>query len=169
MTSYKQLFEFPLQLAIVGRSRSGKSYLLRNGIIPSIIGQYDSVIVYSPTIHGVDKGWVNFKKKYGKKVTLIDEIVPKDIAYFIDEIGRRIKLKGVKTKFLFIFDDITTYLTPSNSSFFATLATRGRHFNISYIITAHKYKAMNPLIRGNLRQRIFFFCKNFVRIKFYCG
>jgi hypothetical protein len=154
MSSYKQLFSFPLQLIITGRSRSGKSYMVRNHIIPHIINQYDAVIIYSPSAH-LDAGWKGLKKRYPSKVTLIPEINDKDIANFIHEIGKR-KVKGKKTKFLFIFDDITTYLTPSNTSFFATLATRGRHFNISFIITSHKYKAFNSLLRNNATQQIFF-------------
>ena len=152
--SYKQLFSFPLQLIITGRSRSGKSYLVRNNILPHVINQYGAVIVYSPSAH-LDAGWKSLKKKYPNKVTLISDIVDKDIANFIHAIGER-KVKGKKTKFLFIFDDITTFLTPSNSSFFATLATRGRHLNISFIITSHKYKAFNSLLRNNAPQQIFF-------------
>lgn len=151
--SYKTLFRFPLQLVVVGRSKSGKSYLLRNRIIPNIIGSYDAVIVYSPSAL-TDSGWQSLAKKY-KKVTLVPEINDKDIASFIHEIGVK-KAEGKKTKFLFIFDDITTYLSASNSSFFATLATRARHFNISYIITTHKYKALNPLLRNNAQHQIFF-------------
>ena len=151
--SYKTLFEFPLQLVIVGRSLSGKSFLLRNRIVPNIIGSYDAVIVYSPSAF-TDIGWQQLANKY-KKVTLISDINDKDIASFIHEIGVK-KAKGKKTRFLFIFDDITTFLSASNSSFFATLATRARHFNISYIITTHKYKALNSLLRNNAQQQIFF-------------
>lgn len=153
ITSYKNLFEFPIQLTITGQSRSGKSYLLRNHILPTVISQYKSVIIYSPTVL-LDAGWPKFKSKYSAKVTLIDDIDHRDITQFIQEIGKR-KAKGNNTKFLFIFDDITTYLSPSNSSFFATLATSGRHYNISYIVVSHKYKAINPLIRNN-SDKIFF-------------
>jgi hypothetical protein len=86
---------------------------------------------------------------------LISDINDKDIAEFIHQIGKK-KAEGKKTKFLFIFDDITTFLSASNSSFFATLATRARHLNISYIITTHKYKALNSLLRNNAQQQIFF-------------
>lgn len=140
-------------MVITGRSLSGKSYLLRKHIIPNIIGEYDSVVIYSPSAH-LDAGWGKLKSKY-KKVSLVSDINDKDIANFIHEIGKR-KEQGKKTKFLFIFDDITTFLSASNSSFFATLATRARHFNISYIITTHKYKALNSLIRNNAKQQIFF-------------
>jgi len=102
----------------------------------------------------MDSGWGKLKAKYSK-VTLVSDINDKDIANFIHEIGKK-KEAGKKTKFLFIFDDITTFLSASNSSFFAVLATRARHFNISYIITTHKYKALNSLLRNNARQQIFF-------------
>ena len=151
--SYKTLFQFPLQMVIVGRSGSGKSSLLRNKIIPHIINDYDAAVVYSPSAQ-TDAGWVKMENKYNK-IHLESNINEKDIANFIFEIGEK-KKKGGQTKWLFIFDDITTFLSASNSSFFATLATRARHNDISYIITTHKYKALNPLLRNNALQQIFF-------------
>ena len=150
---YKSLFTFPLQLVITGRSRAGKSFLLRNRIIPNIIHEYDMVVVYSPTAN-LDAGWQKLEKKH-KKMNLVTDINDRNIAEFIYQIGRK-KEKGKKTRYLFIFDDITTFLSASNSSFFAALATRARHYNISYIITTHKYKALNPLIRLNAQLQIFF-------------
>jgi hypothetical protein len=111
------------------------------------------VIVYSPSAH-LDEGWGKLEAKYSK-IKLVPDIDERDIANFINEIGKK-KREGKKTKFLFIFDDITTFLSASNSSFFALLATRARHFNISYIITTHKYKALNSLLRNNAKQQIFF-------------
>lgn len=152
--SFKQLFSFPLQLIITGRTQSGKSYLVRKRIIPNIVNQYNAIFVYSPSVN-IDEGWKIVKRKYPGKVSLISDINNKDITFFIDEIRKR-KEKGKSNKYLFIFDDITTFLSPSNSSYFALLATRGRHLNISYIITTHKYKALNPLLRSNAQYQIFF-------------
>ena len=159
LKKYRDKFTFPLQLVICGRSRSGKSYLLRNRILPAIYKEYEAVYIISPTAK-LDKGFkedfINkLPKKHQDKIYLIDEFSEDSIQNLIELIEDN-KIQGSDDKYLIILDDITDQLNQSNRSFFSKLAIRGRHANISYIITTHKYIALNRLIRNNARTKIFF-------------
>ena len=155
---YKEKFKFPLQLIITGRTRSGKSFLLRQRILPAIFKEYDGIFILSPTSN-LDAGWNKFKKtltkKQRKNLVFIDEFNEDQILELIRLIGDS-KKEGGKEKYLFVCDDITDILTPSKRSFFSKMAIKGRHFNISYIITTHKYNSVNTLIRTNATKKIFF-------------
>ena len=146
-------YEFPLQMTLVGRTRSGKSYLLRKNILPKIIRKYENVFVFSPTAF-LDEGWNQIEKKF-KNVILFPEFENDNILQLIEEIGD-LKKSGSNLKHLFIFDDITDRLSQSPKSYFSKLAIFGRHYNISYIITSHKFRALNRMIRSNATTKIFF-------------
>ena len=147
-------FEFPLQLVVVGRTRSGKSFLLRNHIIPAIIKDYKHIWIFTPTAI-LDEGWNKLKKKYKKKIELFAEFDNDNILELISEISNS-KEEGIKDKYLFIFDDITDRLSQSPSSYFTKLGIFARHYNISYIITSHKFRALNRTLRNNATSKIFF-------------
>ena len=155
---YKEKFEFPVQLVITGRTRSGKSYLLRKRILPSIWKDYEAIYIISPTAK-LDMGYKEFidslPKKKQDNIYLIDEFTEGSIQNLIELIGDNKKM-GSKDKYLIILDDITDILSASHRSFFSQLAIKGRHYNLSYIITTHKYRALNRLIRNNAGTKIFF-------------
>jgi hypothetical protein len=145
---------FPLQLVIVGRTRSGKSYLLRNHIIPSIIKDYDDVMIFSPTA-SLDRGWNDIKKRYKDKIVFFNEFDNEQILDLINGMGE-VKEEGGNNKTLLIFDDITDRFNQSKTNYFSKLAIFARHYDISYILTSHKFNAMNRLIRNNATSKIFF-------------
>jgi len=151
---YKKLFEFPLQMVMVGRTRSGKSYLLRERIIPSIISEYKDVMVFTPTA-ALDDGWKKLKAKYKKKIHLFPEFESDKVTEFIRLHGEA-KEEGSKDKTMVIFDDVTNRLTQSNDSYFSKLSIFARHYNLSYIVTSHKFRALNTLMRNNATTKIFF-------------
>ena len=155
---YKEKFKFPLQLVIIGRTLSGKSFLLRKRILPAIWKEYEAIYIISPTAK-LDVGYQEFIKTLPKKkqdnIYLIDEFSEQSIQTLIGLIGENKKM-GSKDKYLIILDDITDLLNQSNHSFFTQLAIKSRHYNISYVITSHKYRALNRLIRNNARIKIFF-------------
>jgi hypothetical protein len=150
-------FKFPLQAVITGRTRSGKSFLLRNKILPEIIKDYEAVYILSPTAE-LDRDWQRFikkNKKFEEKIFLIEEFDENSVQELIELIGDN-KREGLDDKYLIILDDITDLLNQSNRSFFSKLGIKARHYNISYIITTHKYRSLNRLIRNNATTKIFF-------------
>ena len=154
MTTISELFKFPLQLVVVGRTRSGKSHLIRKTILPAIIKDYDEVFIFSPTAF-LDAGWKLLKKKYKKKIQLFDEFENDQILQLVVGIGQA-KEAGGKTKYLMLFDDITDRLSQSPKSYFSKLAIYARHYDISYITTSHKFRALNRMMRNNATSKIFF-------------
>lgn len=151
---YRKLLEFPLQMVMVGRTRSGKSFLLRERIIPAIIGEYKDVMVFTPTA-ALDPPWQNLQSRYKKKVHLFPEFSNEQILEFIELHGES-KVEGSKDKTLCIFDDITNRLSTSKNDYFSKLTIFARHYNISYIVTSHKFNALNTLMRGNATTKILF-------------
>ena len=162
---YKHLFKFPLKLLIIGRSESGKSYLLRKRIIPKIIDEYENIFVISPTVH-LDTGWNRLKnknKKNKEKIIFINEYDDNALKELLNEFGAN-KMEANNSdipeedqpKFLIILDDVTDQLSQSKRDFFSQLAIFGRHYNLSYIITSHKYNIINRLIRNNAKIKLFF-------------
>ena len=157
------LLTFPIQMSITGKTKSGKSHLLRHHIIPKIIKEYDEVFIFSPTSR-LDTGWYDFKdslpQKQKHKLTLVDsKFTLADVSELVDEIGEmkmRKRDDEEPEKFLLIFDDCTALYSQSKRDIFSELAFKGRHSNISYILTTHKWNCLNTLIRGNLETKMFF-------------
>lgn len=158
MNNIKDLLEFPIQLTITGKTSSGKSFLLRKRILPEIIGEYTGIYIFSPTSK-LDKDWSNWYHSLSitnqDKVFLIDEVDLNSIEELFTMIGQN-KLEGSNDKYLMIFDDTTNLYSRSNNSIFGNLSFKGRHSNISYIFTVHKYNIINTLIRSNVKTKIIF-------------
>jgi len=154
----KQLLDFPIQMSITGKTKSGKSFLLRQRILPLLIKEYQAIYIFSPTSK-LDKEWERYKKsltkKQQEKVFLIDEVDLESIDNLFDMIGDN-KLLGSDDKHLLVFDDITDLYNRSNSSVFSKLSFKGRHSNVSYIFSTHKYNMLNTLIRSNVKTKIVF-------------
>lgn len=165
MPSYKKLFKFPLKMVITGKSESGKSYLLRNRIIPSIIDEYEAVFIISPTAQ-LDSGWVklrNKNKKNKEKIVLIQDFNDETLQETLELCGENRMIgneEGIpdeeQPKYLFIMDDVSDLLSQSKRDFFSTMSIKGRHYNCSYILTSHKWNLVNRMIRTNATFKLFF-------------
>lgn len=161
----KGILEFPLSTIITARRQSGKSYLLRN-IIESIWKDYKAIYVYCPTAC-LSSDWDKFKeKKYSKVFEFIDEPDKDDIREIFN-VMKDMKMSSMKSKkkfdekILLIFDDTTElYNNQKASDIFNTLATKGRHVNISYILTCHQWHWLPTGLRANSCQKIFFKINN---------
>ena len=161
------LLKFPLQLAITGKTRSGKTHLLKEQILPKIMDDYDMVYIFSPTSK-LDESWKKYISKLSDKdyakVQRFADFTLEEVDSLIDNISKN-KMLGDDARYLMIYDDCTDLYSSSNRDIFSKLAFRGRHANISYILTSHKWKCFNPLIRGNLGIKIFFKIRNEKEIK----
>jgi len=161
----KNILEFPLSLVITAKRQSGKSVLLRK-MIDSIWKDYFAIYVFSPTAC-LSSDWDQFKtKKYSKVFEFIDE-PDKEMVEDIFEtmlIMKKGKIKDKKKfneKVLLIFDDTTEmYSNHSASDIFNRLSTKGRHVNISFILTCHMWHWMPTGMRQNTLQKIFFRINN---------
>jgi hypothetical protein len=163
----EELLEFPVQMSITGKTKSGKSYLLRHRILPLLIKKYEAIYIFSPTSK-LDKEWRKYYKsltdKQQDKFFLINEVDLDQIEELFDMIGDN-KLEGSDDKHLLIFDDVTDLYSKSNRSIFSKLSFKGRHSNISYIFTTHKYNMLNTLVRSNVKTKIIFRTTNVHELK----
>ena len=165
MVEYKKLFKFPLKMVITGKSESGKSYLLRQRIIPAIINDYEAIFIISPTAD-LDDGWIKLKnksKKNKEKIMLISDFTDETLQETLSlcgenrRIGNREEIPFEKQpKYLFVMDDVSDLLSQSKRDFFSTMSIKGRHYLCSYILTSHKWNLVNRMIRTNATFKIFF-------------
>ena len=158
----EELFRFPIQSTIIGKSMSGKTRLLQNVILPKIMKDYEGIYIFSPTAD-IDQSWSKFKKSLSKKIKekfyLIDEFNNEEVLDLIEMIKEN-KILGSKDKYLIIFDDATDKFKTSKKDMFAILAFRGRHCNISIIFISHKHNAISPIVRNNVRTKIYYRISN---------
>jgi hypothetical protein len=138
-------------------SGSGKSSLLRS-IIAEQSTTHDKIILISPTIEKIlpIKNLVNKQVKTGDEVDLF---VNKIILFQESKKERGEDLLSI----LICFDDFASlYIKKQaeNSVCLRILSTRGRHLNLSYIVSSQLYKSVPPCIRKN--SEFLIFAKNIV-------
>ena len=175
-----KLLEFPIQMSITGKTKSGKSQLLRKTILPKIIDEYETIFIFSPTAK-LDKEWDKYIltlsdkninegkfffnafgvkealpfKSIRQKVQLFPKFSSDQILDLIEEIGQN-KLAGDNSKRLIVCDDCTDLYSNSKRDFFSQLSFKGRHSNLSYIFVTHKWNTLSTLTRSNLGTKIFY-------------
>jgi DNA helicase HerA-like ATPase len=150
----------PLSMLLVGKRRSGKTNLLIKMLNSAyFINNFDKVFIFSPTIE-LDETW-NSVRDYPTKRDLIkfdkfDESV-------IDDILQLQKTSDESS--LIIIDDFAEKLKGKRGNVLEQLATKGRHFNTSFIFTSQKYNAVPTIIRNNVDEIIFFRVSNNLELK----
>jgi hypothetical protein len=161
-SKYLQVPKIPLRGLLLAPSGSGKTVLLTNMILNIYRGCFVRIYIFSPSIH-VDQTWAEVKK-YQKQEMLVDETKEQlyfdhynsdDLQNIIDTQHKVIlKMKERKQTKLFsilvVVDDFADDPTfTRHSKLLHSLFTRGRHNQISTLVSTQKFAAIAPIIRVN--------------------
>jgi len=156
-----ELFDFgkneALSLIISARRYSGKTFLIKE-ILDSdeVKEKFNQIIVFTDA-GKLDNTWKDLKNK---KVYVFDEYFEQDLIDLIESFKKEYISTGKKPKVLIVIDDLIEVYSAKKSSPINKLASRGRHFGISFIFTTQKYNAMPPMLRNNSTSIIFFKVNN---------
>lgn len=171
-SKFSELPELPTRSIIIGPSGSGKSLLLQNLITNGYAGLFERIYIFSPSID-IDSTWQPVKNYIKNNIKLAkDEQVyfnSYNVADLENIINKQYKvveyLKSNNYEFamqiLIIIDDFADNpkLT-HDSNILNSLYTRGRHLNISILISSQGFKKISPLIRKNITHLMLFRIRN---------
>lgn len=147
----------PMSTVMIAPRYSGKTYLLVQMLNDKIVNTlFDLIIVFSPTAT-LDEQW---QKLTNKEVVLLDDFKEEYLSNLLENIKDDASNGLKKQRILLILDDLADVYRQDKKSLLNTLAIKGRHFGISYILTSQKYKLLPHTIRTNSRQKLFFKVNN---------
>lgn len=169
----------PLRMIILGPSGGGKTVLLSNLILNIYRGAFERIYIFSPSIN-VDYVWKPVKKYQSDEMKVIEsdkeklyydtydtESLEKIIA-LQHKITRFSKESGKKKLFsiLIIIDDLADDVhVTRHSKLLHTLYCRGRHNQISTIVSTQKYYALATIIRVNATALIVYRLRSFKELE----
>jgi len=129
-------------------------------------GKFDVIYLWTPSLHSDKKwqgrDWKQFMRRMGDYLIMRSTWEPEQIMQIIDDI-KHIKNKNLKPRVLIIIDDmITENNCMSNLQMgpIELLAARGRHVNISAVITSQQYPKFSTIVRDNCTYWVIFRCTN---------
>ena len=173
-SKYDQVQKLPVRGILLGPSGAGKGVLLQNMILDIYRDCFERVYIFSPSIN-VDHTWLQVKEYLSNKIQLSEEepelyydtYDPESLLSIIDtqrKIVEHQKTKRSKKLFsiLIIVDDHADDPSFSrNSKLLHSLFTRGRHSQISTLVSTQKFAALSPLIRVNADSLYVFRLRNY--------
>lgn len=133
-------------ICIIGKRRSGKSFLMRD--ILYHFQDFPKGVVISET-----ESANPFFKNFVPDSFIYDNVTPDLLNMIIQRQKRRIQLSGNKDKarmFLVMDDCLASASKWKNSDAIKELFMNGRHLAIFYIVTLQYMKGISPDLRGNL-------------------
>jgi len=171
-SKYEHVSRLPTRSIINAPSGSGKTVLLQNLILDIYKGCFSRIYIFSPSID-IDDTWLPVKKYIEEELTSTDD----EEIYYQDFDGEAVQKilstqkkvidhqkKDPKTKKLFsillIFDDVADNKAIHNNSALNSCFTRGRHSQISTILSTQKYNAVSTIIRTNMDSMYLFRLRN---------
>ncbi len=149
----------PFLWCIVAPRKSGKTNLLVDSLIDKekYCGVFDDIYVWSQTFY-LDPKWRRLDIKEDRVFTKWNAQECKDIA---ESIAAEVDADPRK-HFLFIWDDMidAKVMKTSQLGIMESLAVRGRHSNISVVISSQQFKSLSTPIRNNTTNLIIFRIRN---------
>lgn len=170
-SKYKNVDKLPMRALINAPSNSGKTILISSMILDIYRSCFKTIIIISPSIN-IDPAWIPIKKyiddnldEYDKEI-YFDEFDDESLKECIDD--QKALIQNLKSKkdtkalpqMLIVLDDISDNPKMHNNKVLNSLFTRGRHSQISVIISSQKYVTLSPLIRTNLSSMYIFKIRN---------
>ena len=173
-SKYDQVQKLPVRGVLLGPSGAGKSVLLQNMILDIYRDCFERVYIFSPSIN-VDHTWLPVKSYLDNKISLsedepslyYDTYDPESLQAIIDTQRKIVEhQKNKKSNKLFsiliIVDDFADDPSFSrNSKLLHSLYVRGRHSQISTLVSTQKFAALSPLIRVNACSLYVFRLRNY--------
>lgn len=156
-TVFKRL---PLSMLLIGKRRSGKTNLLIKMLNSKhFIDNFQKVFIFSPTVE-LDETWESIRDYPSKRDIILFDKFDESIIEDILQLQRK-----SDEDVLIILDDFAEKLKGKRGNTLEQLATKGRHFNTSFIFTSQKYNAVPSIIRNNVDEVIFFKVSNNLELK----
>lgn len=174
-SKYNIVGKLPIRSILLAPSSSGKTVLIQNMILDIYKDLFERVYIFSPSVH-IDHTWYPVKAYLDKKMKLnndepklyYDEYDPESLEKIISTHKKVIeyqKSKKEKSKLfsiLVVVDDFADDVQFSRSSkLLHALFTRGRHSQISTIVSTQKFTAIHPIIRVNASELYVFRLRNY--------
>lgn len=141
----------PLSMLLIGKRRSGKTNLLIKMLNSKyFIDNFQKVFIFSPTVE-LDETWESIRDYPTKREIILFDKFDESIIEDILQLQRK-----SEDDVLIILDDFAEKLKGKRGNTLEQLATKGRHFNTSFIFTSQKYNAVPSIIRNNVDEIVFF-------------
>tara|TARA_R110000868_G_scaffold261216_2_gene519297 strand:+ start:3357 stop:4001 length:645 start_codon:yes stop_codon:yes gene_type:complete len=154
------LKRLPLSMLLVGKRRSGKTHLLIKMLNSKyFIDNFQKIFIFSPTVE-LDETWESIRDYPTKREVILFDKFDDSIIEDILQLQR-----NSEDDVLIILDDFAEKLKGKRGNVLEQLATKGRHFNTSFIFTSQKYNAVPSIIRNNVDEIIFFKVSNNLELK----
>jgi hypothetical protein len=174
-SKYPQVGKLPIRTILLAPSASGKTVLIQNMILDIYKGLFQRIYIFSPSIE-VDHTWEPVKKHIEKDLKIKHS---KEEPIYFSEYNNEALLEIIDTQkkvieyqkkenykrlfqILIIIDDFADSVEVSrNSKLLHSLFTRGRHSQISTIVSTQKFCALAPIIRVNASELYVFRLRNY--------
>ena len=167
-SKHKHVPELPLRMVCLGPSGSGKTVFMVSLMLDIYPKAWERIYVFSPTVH-LDSTW-NKIKEFSRDVLRVpdeeetffdtwDEAAVQSILKRQHDITKMSKDRKMKRLYgcLVVCDDFADDPRVVRSSkAIHELFTRGRHAQISTIVSVQKYRVLNPIIRVNATDLVVF-------------
>ena len=173
-SKYDQVQKLPVRGILLGPSGAGKGVLLQNMILDIYRDCFERVYLFSASIN-VDHTWLPVKSYLDNKISLsedepslyYDTYDPESLQAIINTQRKIVEHQKTKRSnklfsILIIVDDFADDPSFSrNSKLLHSLYVRGRHSQISTLVSTQKFAALSPLIRVNACSLYVFRLRNY--------
>ena len=173
-SKYEQAQKLPVRGILLAPSGGGKGVLLQNMILDIYRDCFERVYIFSPSIN-VDHTWLPVKSYLDNKISLsedepslyYDTYDPESLQAIINTQRKIVEHQKTKRSnklfsILIIVDDFADDVSFSrNSKLLHSLYVRGRHSQISTLVSTQKFAALSPLIRVNACSLYVFRLRNY--------
>ena len=180
-SKYHQCGKLPIRSILLAPSGSGKTVLLQNMILDIYKGCFERIYVFSPSV-SIDSTWAPVREYLNKTINLSENEPPlfydtndqENLEKIIDtqkKVTEHLKSKKDNKKLysiLIIVDDFADDPSFSRKSqLLHALFTRGRHSQISTIVSTQKFSALHPIIRVNTKILHVFRLRNYQDLQMF--
>ena len=173
-SKYEVVPKIPFKSIIYAPSNSGKTVLITNLIEHIYRGCFERVYIFSPSIT-IDDSWLSTKKYLDSTINFsddepslyhpnFDEHVVEEIMTTQKKVIDHIKKNKTHNKLysiLIVLDDVADDNNQRNSQALKSLFVKGRHSQISVILSSQKGSLLNPVCRVNADSLYVFKLRNF--------
>ena len=173
-SKYDVVPKIPFKTVIYAPSNSGKTVMITNLIEHIYRGCFERVYIFSPSIT-LDDSWLSTKKYLDSTINLsenepslyqpnFDESVVEEIMTTQKKVIDHIKQSKTSNKLfsiLIVLDDVADDNNQRNSQALKSLFVKGRHSQISVILSSQKGSLLNPVCRVNADSLIVFKLRNY--------